>query len=134
MTLLRKDETCDSGYELLTCRTPNGFKISIMLKALGVPYKYRFINLMKLEQKQEWFLKKNPNGRIPVLIDHDDDVVVWESGAILLYLAEKHNDKYLTKDGNGESYIDHSEAKLRYKVIQWLFFQNAGCTQMIMCF
>lgn len=130
MTLLWKNEICDSGYELWTSRTPNGFKISIMLEALGVSYKYRFINLMKMEQKQAWFLKKNPNGRIPVLIDHDEDIAIFESGAILLYLAQKHNDKFLTKNENGESFLNHDENKLKYNVIQWLFFQNAGIGPM----
>ena len=131
MTLLQKGEKCDSGYELLTSRTPNGFKISIMLEALGVEYKYRFINLGKLEQKQEWFLQRNPNGRIPVLIDHDKDIVVWESGAILLYLANKYDGKFLIKDENGKNnYPDLDIEKLKYKVMSWLFFQNAGIGPM----
>eukprot|EP01084_Bolivina_argentea_P258808 436476_1 len=130
MTYLRKGEKCDSGFELLTSRTPNGFKISIMLEALGISYKYRFINLMKLEQKEKWFLSHNPNGRIPVLIDHDENICIWESGAILLYLANKYNNKFLTKDGNGISYYNLNENQLKYKVIQWLFFQNAGIGPM----
>lgn len=126
MTLLRKDEKCESGYELLTSRTPNGFKISIMLFALGVPFKYRFINLMKMEQKSQTFFSMNPNGRIPVLIDHDENgFFIWESGAILLYLS---------KDGNGKSHSVEGN-KLRYKVMQCFLplcaTENTLCHQSI---
>lgn len=76
--------------ELYSASTPNGRKISIMLEELGIPYTVHPINLDKLEQKQEWFLKINPNGRIPAIIDKDnEDFTVFESGAILIYLAEK---------------------------------------------
>jgi len=76
--------------ELLTATTPNGYKVSIFLEELGLPYKSRHIQLGEKEQKQDWFLRLNPNGRIPVIIDHDnDDLTVFESGAILVYLAEK---------------------------------------------
>ena len=71
--------------ELLTAATPNGHKVSIALEEIGIPYTVRAINLSTLEQKQADFLALNPNGRIPVIIDHDnDDFVVFESGAILL--------------------------------------------------
>jgi GST-like protein len=76
--------------ELLTAATPNGHKVSIALGELGIPYSVREIDLGKLEQKEAWFLAMNPNGRIPVIVDHDaDGLVVFESGAILVYLAEK---------------------------------------------
>lgn len=76
--------------ELYSASTPNGRKVSIMLEELGIPYTIHPIDLDKLEQKQEWFLKINPNGRIPAIIDKDNgNFAVFESGAILIYLAEK---------------------------------------------
>ena len=75
--------------KLFTADTPNGHKISIMLEEAGIPYEYQAIDLGELEQKQDWFLEMNPNGRIPVIVDSEnDDYVVFESGAILLYLAD----------------------------------------------
>ena len=76
--------------ELYTSPTPNGWKASITLEELEIPYEVTPIRLDKLDQKAEWFLKLNPNGRIPVIVDHDDgDFAVFESGAIMVYLAEK---------------------------------------------
>ena len=76
--------------ELLSARTPNGFKVSITLEELQIPYQIKTINLRENVQKEEWFLQLNPNGRIPVIIDHSNNgFAVFESGAILLYLAEK---------------------------------------------
>ena len=76
--------------ELFTAATPNGWKISIALEELGLPYTTKLLTLSKLEQKEDWFLKINPNGRIPAIVDHDaGDLAVFESGAILIYLAEK---------------------------------------------
>lgn len=76
--------------ELYTSPTPNGYKVSIMLEEIGLDYVVHPIDLGKQEQKDPEFLAMNPNGRIPVIVDHDnEDFVVFESGAILLYLAEK---------------------------------------------
>lgn len=84
--------------ELYSASTPNGRKVSIMLEELGIPYTVHPMDLDKLEQKQEWFLKINPNGRIPAIIDKDNgNFTVFESGAILIYLAEKTG-KFLPKD------------------------------------
>ncbi len=106
--------------ELLTAGTPNGHKVSIALEEMNIPYEFRAINLSNLEQKQPEFLALNPNGRIPVIIDHDnDDFVVFESGAILLYLAEKSG-QLLPQD-----------SKQRSQVIQWLMFQMAGVGPMM---
>lgn len=81
--------------ELYSASTPNGRKVSIMLEELGIPYTIHPIDLDKLEQKQEWFLKINPNGRIPAIIDTDNgNFAVFESGAILIYLAEKTGNFY----------------------------------------
>lgn len=76
--------------DLYTAATPNGYKISIMLEELGIEYRVHTIDLSEKEQKKTAFLAINPNGRIPAIIDRDnDDFAVFESGAILLYLAEK---------------------------------------------
>ncbi len=106
--------------ELLTAATPNGLKASIMLEEVELPYEVRRIDLGALEQKQDWFLKLNPNGRIPVIIDHDaDDFAVFESGAILVYLAEKTG-KLMPTDAKGRSVV-----------MQWLMFQMGGIGPMM---
>ena len=106
--------------ELFTAATPNGWKISIALEEMALPYTLRLLTLSKLEQKEEWFLKINPNGRIPAIVDHDnDDFAVFESGAILIYLAEKTG-KFLP-----------SEPKARSRVLQWLMFQMGGVGPMM---
>ena len=106
--------------ELFTAATPNGWKVSIALEELGLPYTTRLLTLSKLEQKEEWFLKVNPNGRIPAIIDHDaGDFAVFESGAILIYLAEKTG-KLLP-----------AEPRARSRVLQWLMFQMGGVGPMM---
>jgi len=108
-----------TGIELFTWGTPNGFKVSIALEELGIPYTLVPINIMKNVQKEPWFLKINPNGRIPAIIDHDnEDFAVFESGAILLYLAEKYG-KFLP-----------TAPKKRSEVIQWIMFQMGGVGPM----
>ena len=105
--------------ELYTSPTPNGWKASITLEELEIPYEVTPIRLDKLDQKAEWFLKLNPNGRIPVIVDHDDgDFAVFESGAIMVYLAEKAG-KLLPSD-----------AQARSLVMQWLMFQMGGIGPM----
>ena len=105
--------------DLYTAGTPNGYKVSIALEELELSYAVHPIDLSKLEQKQDWFLKLNPNGRIPVIVDRDnDDHVVFESGAILLYLAEKTG-RLLPED-----------PRARSQVIQWLMFQMGGIGPM----
>ncbi len=70
--------------DLYTSPTPNGWKVSIMLEETGLPYTVKPIDLSKLVQKEDWFLKLNPNGRIPAIVDRDaGDFPVFESGAIL---------------------------------------------------
>jgi len=106
--------------ELFTAATPNGFKVSIALEELGLSYTVRPISLGKLEQKEEWFLKINPNGRVPAIIDHGNgDFAVFESGAILIYLAEKTGKLLPT------------EPKARSRVLQWLMFQMGGIGPMM---
>ena len=106
--------------ELLTAATPNGHKVSIALEEMQLPYTLRAIDLGKLEQKQPWFLALNPNGRIPVIIDHDaGDFAVFESGAILIYLAEKTG-RLMPEDPKGRSHV-----------LQWLMFQMGGIGPMM---
>ena len=101
---------------LYTAATPNGYKVSIMLEELGLKYNVHKIDLSKGEQRESWFLELNPNGRIPVLKFNDD--IIFDSGAILYYLADKF-EKFLPKD-----------KKKRMKVIQWLMFQMSGIGPM----
>ena len=105
--------------DLYTSPTPNGWKVSIMLEETGLPYTVKPIDLSKLVQKEDWFLKLNPNGRIPAIVDRDaGDFRVFESGAILLYLAEKSG-QLLPADSEGRSVA-----------IQWLMFQMGGVGPM----
>jgi GST-like protein len=97
---------------LYTWTTPNGRKASIALEELGIPYEVRPVNLGANEQLKPEFLALNPNHKIPVLTD--DDLVIWESGAILLHLAEKYG-KLLPADSKG-----------RVAAIQYAFFQTGG--------
>lgn len=106
--------------DLYTASTPNGWKASVVLEELALPYKVHGVNLMKDEQKEDWFLKICPNGRIPAIVDRDTgDLAVFESGAILIYLAEKAG-KLLPTDVAGRS-----------RVIQWLMFQMGGLGPMM---
>jgi len=106
--------------DLYTSPTPNGWKASIVLEELKLPYTVHPIALQNLEQKQEWYLKLNPNGRIPTIVDKDnDDFAVFESGAILIYLAEKTG-KLMPADTKGRSLV-----------IQWLMFQMGGIGPMM---
>ena len=105
--------------DLYTAATPNGHKVSIALEELQLPYSLHALSFDRKEQKSPAFLKINPNGRIPAIVDRDnDDFAVFESGAILLYLAEK----------TGQ--LIPSDAKGRSRVIQWLMFQMGGVGPM----
>ena len=106
--------------ELFTAATPNGWKASITLEELALPYKVRRIDFDKREQKEPWYLKINPNGRIPAIVDHGNgDFAVFESGALMIYLAEKAG-KLLPTDVKGRSLV-----------IQWLMFQMGGIGPMM---
>ena len=100
--------------ELFYSPTPNGRKISIMLEEIEIKYKITKINLGKEEQFKPEFLKINPYGKIPAIIDHEKDLVLTESGAILIYLAKKSG-QFLPK-------------KNETRILEWLMFQvsNVG--------
>tara|TARA_Y100000590_G_scaffold344691_1_gene394156 strand:+ start:69 stop:695 length:627 start_codon:yes stop_codon:yes gene_type:complete len=97
--------------ELLTADTPNGKKISIMLEEINFPYKVTKVNIYKDEQFKPEFRKISPFSKIPVIIDHENNETVFESGVILMYLGEKSNKFYNKKD--------------RLKINQWLMAQMA---------
>lgn len=106
--------------DLYTAPTPNGHKISIALEEMALPYTVVPVDLSLGEQKRPAFLAMNPNGRIPVIVDRDnDDFVVFESGAILVYLGEKSGRLY------------PSEPKARSVTLQWLMFQMGGVGPMM---
>lgn len=106
--------------ELYTAPTPNGYKASITLEEMGLPYEVKLLDFSKSEQKSPAFLAINPNGRIPAIIDRaEGDFAVFESGAIMVYLAEK----------TGQ--LMPSDAKGRSRVLQWLMFQMGGIGPMM---
>ena len=103
-------------FDLYTSATPNGYKVSIMLEELKLKYKVHKIDLGKQTQKEKWFLKLNPNGRIPVLKDNENNKVIFESGAILYYLAIKYNKFFFEEK--------------RTEIMQWLMFQMSAIGPM----
>jgi GST-like protein len=105
--------------DLYTWTTPNGRKASIALEELAIPYQAHAIDISKDEQFAPDFLKISPNNRIPAIIDRDNNFSLMESGAILIYLAEKAG-KLLPKD-----------AHKRFRVIEWLMWQMGGPGPML---
>lgn len=106
--------------DLYTAATPNGWKASVCLEELGLAYEVHPVDLLKGEQKAEPYLRLNPNGRIPTIVDREnDDFAVFESGAILIYLAEKTG-RLLPADAKGRSLA-----------MQWLMFQMGGVGPMM---
>ncbi|MGL5192169.1 MAG: glutathione binding-like protein [Chroococcales cyanobacterium] len=104
--------------DLYTFPTPNGRKVSILLEELGISYNVHKIDITQGQQFYPDFVEINPNSKIPAIIDHDTEITVFESGAILMYLAEKTG-KLLPK-----------ETKSRYQVMGWLMFQMASVGPM----
>ncbi|MEO7825816.1 MAG: glutathione S-transferase N-terminal domain-containing protein [Allosphingosinicella sp.] len=106
--------------DLYTAATPNGWKVSILLEELGLPYEVHVLDLRSGAQKEPWFTAINPNGRIPAIVDRGaGDFAVFESGAIMVYLAEK------------TGRLMPADAKGRSLVIQWLMFQMGGLGPMM---
>ncbi len=103
--------------ELYTAATPNGWKITIMLEECGLPYEVRPIDLGRGEQRESWFLELSPNGRIPAI--RDGEQTLFESGAILHYLAEKSG-----------CFLPSEHAR-RWDVLQWLHWQMGGVGPMV---
>jgi len=108
--------------ELYTWGTPNGQKANIMLEEVGATYNVHAIDISKGDQKKEAYLAVNPNGKIPAIVDKDADreVRVFESGAVLVYLAEKFG-KLLSKD----------DAQRRAEALAWTFWQVGGLGPML---
>ena len=104
--------------ELYTAATPNGWKATITLEELGIPYELHSIDLSKKEQHAKAFLELNPNGRIPVIVDTESNITIFESGALMLYLADKFG-SLIPTDPHG-----------RWTTIQWLMFQMGGIGPM----
>ncbi len=105
--------------ELYTWTTPNGRKVSIMLEELGIPYRVHSIDISADEQYTPEFAKISPNNKIPTIVDGDNDLSLMESGAILLYLAEKTG-KLIPGDEVG-----------RWRAIEWLMWQMGGPGPML---
>ena len=110
--------------ELFTAPTPNGWKISVMLEECGLPYEVRWVNIGKGDQFKPEFLAISPNNRIPAIVDHDPPgggapVPLFETGAILLYLAEKAG-RFMPADLRGSKAVH-----------EWLFWQVGGLGPML---
>ena len=106
--------------DLYTAPTPNGWKASVTLEELALPYETHHVDIMEGDQKEPDYLKINPNGRIPAIVDRDNgDFAVFESGAVMIYLAEKAG-KLLPADVKGRSLV-----------LQWLMFQMGGVGPMM---
>jgi len=106
--------------DLYTASTPNGWKVSVALEEMALPYRVYAIDLMGGQQKESDFLKLCPNGRIPAIVDRgNDDFAIFETGAIMVYLAEKT-----------ESFLPCDDKK-RSQVMQWLMFQMSGIGPMM---
>lgn len=104
--------------DLYTFTTPNGRKASVMLEEVGLPYNVHKIDITKDEQFTPGFVAINPNSKIPAIVDQDAGITLFESGAILIYLAEKTG-KLLS-----------TEPKSRFQVLQWLMLQMASVGPM----
>jgi len=106
--------------DLYTAATPNGWKASVVLEELDIPYQVRHVKILEGEQRKPEYTAINPNGRIPTIVDHDaGGFAVFESGAILIYLAQKSG-KLMPTDAKGSSLV-----------VQWLMFQMRGVGPMM---
>lgn len=100
--------------DLWTWTTPNGRKVSIMLEELGLPYRAHAIDITNKEQFEPEFLKISPNNKIPAMVDNETGMTLMESGAIMIYLAEKTG-RFLPTDSEG-----------RHRTLEWLMWQMGG--------
>jgi GSH-dependent disulfide-bond oxidoreductase len=108
-----------ASIDLYTWATPNGWKVSCTLEELGMSYEVHPVDIMKGQQRLPGYVKLNPNSKIPTIVDHDaEDFAVFESGAIMIYLAEK------------AGRLMPTDFKARSRVIQWLMFQMGGIGPM----
>jgi GSH-dependent disulfide-bond oxidoreductase len=105
--------------DLYTWSTPNGRKVSIMLEEVGLPYTVHAVDISKDEQFKPAFLAISPNNRIPAIVDRDNDLPLFESGAILMYLAEK----------TGK--LMPANERARWHTVQWLMWQMGGVGPML---
>src|SRR3954449_12505450 len=105
--------------DLYTWTTPNGRKVSILLEELGLPYTGHPIDITKDEQFAPDFLKISPNNKIPAIVDREAGLSLMESGAILIYLADKTG-QLLPREGES-----------RYRVLEWLMWQMGGIGPML---
>ncbi len=105
--------------DLYTWTTPNGRKVSILLEELGLPYETHAIDIGKDDQFKPEFLKISPNNKIPAIVDRDNNLALMESGAIMIYLADKAG-QFLPKHGEP-----------RYRVLEWLMWQMGGIGPML---
>ncbi|GJL82657.1 MAG: thiol:disulfide oxidoreductase [marine bacterium B5-7] len=105
--------------DLYTWSTPNGRKVSICLEELGLPYTVFPIDIAKNQQYGEDFLKISPNNKIPAIVDHDTGISLMESGAILIYLAEK------------TGRLAPTDPEQRYRMLEWLMWQMGGIGPML---
>ncbi len=117
--LFQDRENTEPMIDLYTWMTPNGRKASIMLEEIGLPYTVHPIDINEGAQHHPDFLKISPNNRIPAIVDHDTGIAMMESGAILLYLAEK------------TGMLLPTEKKARWKAIEWLMWQMGGIGPML---
>lgn len=114
-----------SDIHLYTTNTPNGVKVSMLLEELGLPYQVTAIEFSKNTQKEDWFLKINPNGRIPAITDTFTDgtpIRLFESGSILQYLVDRYDTENKVSYPHG--------TKEYYEVNNWLFWQMGGLGPM----
>ena len=105
--------------DLYTWSTPNGRKVSILLEELGLPYTVHTVDISKDEQFKPDFLKISPNNRIPAIVDRDNGMALFESGAIMMYLADKTGKLW------------PKEPKARWETTQWLMWQMGGVGPML---
>lgn len=105
--------------DLYTFTTPNGRKASIMLEEVGLPYNVHKVDITKNEQFTPEYIAINPNSKIPAIVDPDTGITVFESGAILIYLAEKTGSNLLP-----------TEQKARFQVLEWLMLQMGSIGPM----